>query len=161
MDTEERIRKNIEDILQNHAQEIRTIDAQIEEERAALEADLEEIRARAYPSMKYDNVRVQSSIDPDGKMVRMMEAIECRRARTERTIAALEERRQQIEAVHHNILSLDAKSKCVLLTLYYPRCTYEEAAFRLGVETSTVTRWRRTAIDRLTRRMLRLSTDCK
>lgn len=152
MDAEKRIRKNIEDILQNHAQEIRTIDAQIEAERAALEADLEEIRARAYPSMKYDNVRVQFSTDPDGKMIRMMEKIEKRRARAERNIEALEERKRQIETVYQHVLSLDAKSKCVLLTLYYPKHTYEEAAEILEVDVSTIARRRNAAIASLIKR---------
>lgn len=161
MDTEERIRKNIEDILQNHAQEIKTIEAQIDQEKAALEADLEEIRARVFPSVRYDTIRVQSSADPDAKMIRMMEAVERRRKRSERAIAPLEERKRQIEAVYQHVLCLDAKSKCVLLTLYYPRHTYEEAAYILGVETSTITRWRRKAIDRLAKRITRLSNDCK
>jgi DNA-directed RNA polymerase specialized sigma subunit len=152
VDAERRIRRNIEDILQNHDQEIMTIDAQIEAERAALEADLESIRARAYPSIKYDDVRVQTTSDPDGKMVHIVEAIERRRKRAERNIAALEERRRQIEAVYHNILSLDTKSKCVLLTLYYPKRTYEEAAEILNVDVSTIARRRKAAITSLVKR---------
>lgn len=155
MDAERRIRRNIEDILQNHAQEIKTIEAQIDQEKAALEADLEEIRARAYPSMKYDNVRVQSSTDPDGKMIRMMEKIEKRRARAEKNIEALEERKRQIETVYQHVLSLDAKSKCVLLTLYYPKHTYEEAAEILEVDVSTIARRRNAAIAFLVKRFWR------
>lgn len=129
-----------------------TIDAQIEAERAALEVDLESIRARAYPSIKYDDVRVQTTSDPDSKMVHIVEAIERRRKRAERNIAALEERRRQIEAVYHNILSLDTKSKCVLLTLYYPKRTYEEAAEILNVDVSTIARRRKAAITSLVKR---------
>lgn len=153
MDTEERIRKNIEDILQNHAQEIKTIEAQIDLEKATLEADLEEIRARVFPSVRYDTVRVQSSADPDAKMIRMMEAIERRQKRSERAIAPLEERKWQIEAVYQHVLCLDAKSKCVLLTLYYPRRTYEEAAEVLDVDVSTITKRRKVAIKKLTNRI--------
>lgn len=153
MDTEERIRKNIEDILQNHAQEIKTIEAQIDLEKATLEADLEEIRARVFPSVRYDTVRVQSSADPDAKMIRMMEAIEKRQKRSERAIAPLEERKRQIEAVYQHVLCLDAKSKCVLLTLYYPKRTYEEAAEALEVDVSTITKRRKVAIKKLTNRI--------
>jgi len=153
VDIEERIRKNIEDILQNHAQEIKTIEAQIDLEKATLEADLEEIRARVFPSVRYDTVRVQSSADPDAKMIRMMEAIERRQKRSERAIAPLEERKRQIEAVYQHVLCLDAKSKCVLLTLYYPRRTYEEAAEVLDVDVSTITKRRKVAIKKLTNRI--------
>lgn len=153
MDTEERIRKNIEDILQNHAQEIKTIEAQIDLEKATLEADLEEIRARVFPSVRYDTIRVQYSTDPDAKMIRMMEAIERRQKRSERAIAPLEERKRQIEAVYQHVLCLDAKSKCVLLTLYYPRRTYEEAAEVLDVDVSTITKRRKVAIKKLTNRI--------
>lgn len=153
MDTEERIRKNIEDILQNHAQEIKTIEAQIDLEKATLEADLEEIRARVFPSVRYDTVRVQSSADPDAKMIRMMEAIERRQKRSERAIAPLEERKRQIEAVYQHVLCLDAKSKCVLLTLYYPKRTYEEAAEALEVDVSTIARRRNAAIASLVKRL--------
>lgn len=41
--------RRVYDILKNHDQEMSTIEAQIDAERAALEEDLEAIRARAYP----------------------------------------------------------------------------------------------------------------
>ena len=67
--------------------------AQIEAERAALEADLAEIRTRAYPrAVRYDTPRVQSSPDPDGNMVKIAAAIERRTARTKRAVEALEDR---------------------------------------------------------------------
>jgi DNA-directed RNA polymerase specialized sigma subunit len=50
---------------------------------------------------------------------------------------------------------MDAKSKCVLLTLYYPRRTYEQAAEILEVDVSTVSRQRKTAVEKLTRRIIR------
>lgn len=153
MAAEERIRKNIEDILQNHTQEIRTIEYQIDAEKAALEADLEEIRARVFPSVRYDTIRVQSSNDPDAKMIRMLESIERREKRSERAIAPLEERKRQIETVYQHVLCLDAKSKCVLLTLYYPKRTYEEAAETLDVDVSTIARRRNTAIASLVKRL--------
>lgn len=155
-DRTERTTRRVYDILKNHDQEIRTIEAQIYAERAALEEDLEEIRSRAYPrGVRYDTPRVQSSPDPDGVMVKMAAAIERRTARTKRAIDALEERQRQIENVHAAVLDMDAKSKCVLLTLYYPRRTYEQAAEILNVDISTVSRQRKTAVERLARKIIR------
>ena len=117
--------RRVYDILKNHDQEMSTIEAQIDAERAALEEDLEAIRARAYPrGVRYDTPRVQSSPDPDGLLVKVADAIQRRTARTKRATDALEERQRQIENVHEAILTMDAKSKIVLLTLYYPRRTY-------------------------------------
>ena len=150
------------DILKNHDQELAVIDATIQAEREALEADLDRIRARATPrAVRYDTPRVQSSPDPDGGLVKIMEAIDRRTDAANRRIAALEERRRQIERVHEAILDMDAKSKIVLLTLYYPRRTYEQAAETLGVDVSTVSRQRKTAVDRLTRKLIRLYGEIK
>ena len=64
--------------------------AQIDAERAALEEDLEAIRARAYPrGVRYDTPRVQSSPDPDGLLVKVADAIQRRTARTKRATDAL------------------------------------------------------------------------
>lgn len=158
----ERTTRRVYDILKNHDQESRTIEAQIEAERAALEEDLEEIRSRAYPrGVRYDTPRVQSSPDPDGQMVKMAAAIERRTARTKRAIDTLESRQRQIDNVHEAVLDMDAKSKIVLLTLYYPRRTYEQAAETLNVDVSTVSRQRKTAVERLTRRIIRLYGEIK
>lgn len=152
----ERTAGRVRDILKNHDQEIRTIEAQIESERACLEKDLEEIRSRAYPrAIRYDTPRVQSTPDPDGNLVKIAAAIERRTARTKRAVDALEERQRQIEAVRETVLAMDAKSKIVLLTLYYPRQTYEQAAEALGVDISTVSRQRKDAVDKLVRRIIR------
>lgn len=154
---EERTTRRVYDILKNHDQETRTIEAQIEAERAALEADLAEIRTRAYPrAVRYDTPRVQSSPDPDGNMVKIAAAIERRTARTKRAVEALEERQRQIENVHEIVLAMDAKAKIVLLTMYYPRRTYEQAAEALGMDVSTVSRQRKTAVERLVRKYIRL-----
>lgn len=111
--------RRVYDILKNHDQEMSTIEAQIDAERAALEEDLEAIRARAYPrGVRYDTPRVQSSPDPDGLLVKVADAIQRRTARTKRATDALEERQRQIENVHEAILTMDAKSKIILLTLY-------------------------------------------
>ena len=68
--TLEQTTRRVYEILKNHDQESRTIEAQIEAERAALEEDLAAIRARAYPrGLRYDTPRVQSSPDPDGLMI--------------------------------------------------------------------------------------------
>ena len=62
--------RRVYDILKNHDQEMSTIEAQIDAERAALEEDLEAIRARAYPrGVRYDTPRVQSSPDPDLSLI--------------------------------------------------------------------------------------------
>lgn len=154
---EERTTRRVYDILKSHDQETRTIEAQIEAERAALEADLAEIRTRAYPrAVRYDTPRVQSSPDPDGNMVKIAAAIERRTARTKRAVEALEERQRQIENVHEIVLAMDAKAKIVLLTMYYPRRTYEQAAEALGMDVSTVCRQRKTAVERLVRKYIRL-----
>lgn len=161
-DRVERTTRRVYDILKNHDQESRTIEAQIAAERDALEEDLEEIRSRAYPrGVRYDTPRVQSSPDPDGQMVKMADAIQRRTARTKRAVDALEERQRQIEQVHEAVLAMDAKSKIVLLTLYYPRRTYEQAAETLGVDVSTVSRQRKTAVERLARRIIRLYGEIK
>ena len=57
--------------LRNHDQEARVIEAQIAAEKEALEADLEFILESAYPSSQLSDagVRVQSSPDPDGRLV--------------------------------------------------------------------------------------------
>lgn len=150
------------DILKNHDQELAVIDATIQTEREALEADLDRIRARATPrAVRYDTPRVQSSPDPDGGLVKIMEAIDRRTDAANRRIAALEERRRQIERVYETVLAMDARSKIVLLTLYYPRRTYEQAAEALGVDVSTVSRQRKTAVDRLTRKLIRLYGEIK
>lgn len=161
-DSTEKTTRRVCDILKNHDQELRTIEAQADAERAALEEDLAEIRSRAYPrGVRYDTPRVQSTPDPDGIMVKVAAAIERRTDRTKRAVDALEERRRQIELVREAILDMDAKSKIVLLTLYYPRRTYEQAAETLGVDVSTVSRQRKTAVDRLTRRLIRLYGEIK
>lgn len=161
-DSVEKTTGRVYDILKNHDQETRTIEAQIDAECAALEEDLAEIRSRAYPrGVRYDTPRVQSSPDPDGILVKVAAAIERRTDRTKRAVAALEERQRQIERVHDAVLDMDAKSKIVLLTLYYPRRTYEQAAEALGVDVSTVSRQRKTAVDRLTRKLIRLYGEIK
>lgn len=161
-DSVEKTTGRVYDILKNHDQETRTIEAQIDAARAALEEDLAEIRSRAYPrGVRYDTPRVQSSPDPDGILVKVAAAIERRTDRTKRAVAALEERQRQIERVHDAVLDMDAKSKIVLLTLYYPRRTYEQAAEALGVDVSTVSRQRKTAVDRLTRKLIRLYGEIK
>lgn len=161
-DSVEKTTGRVYDILKNHDQESRTIEAQIEAERAALEEDLAEIRSRAYPrGVRYDTPRVQSSPDPDGLIVKVAAAIERRTDRTKRAVAALEERQRQIDRVHDAVLDMDARSKIVLLTLYYPRRTYEQAAEALGVDVSTVSRQRKTAVDRLTRKLIRLYGEIK
>lgn len=158
----DRTTRRVYDILKNHDQETRTIEAQIEAERVALDEDLAEIRSRAYPrGLRYDTPRVQSSPDPDGLLVKVADAIKRRSDRTQRAVDALKARQDQIDQVRETVLNMDAKSAAVLLTLYYPRRTYEQAAEILGVDISTVSRQRKTAVDRLVRRIVRLYGEMK
>lgn len=48
------------------------------------------------------------------------------------------------------------RRRIVLLTMYYPRRTYEQAAEALGMDVSTVSRQRKTAVERLVRKYIRL-----
>ena len=70
---ESKVRTRVMEILRNHDQEARVIEAQIAAEKEALEADLEFILESAYPSSQLSDagVRVQSSPDTDGRLVRM------------------------------------------------------------------------------------------
>ena len=90
-----------------------------------------------------------------------MEAIDRRTDAANRRIAALEERRRQIERVYEAVLAMDAKAKIVLLTLYYPRRTYEQAAEALGVDVSTISRQRKNAVESLARRVARLEGESR
>ncbi len=144
----------VEDILKHHDQELQTIDLQIAAEQKRLDDDLESIRARAYPgAIQYDVPRVQSSPDSDQRFVTMADAIRRRTARANRIIADLERRRDLIEYVHDAIFGLDSRSVCLLLTLYYPTRTYNEAAEILGMDVSTLARQRRGAVEALARRI--------
>lgn len=65
------------DILRNHDQEARVIEAQIAAEKESLEYDLEEIlMSGAYPSTAINPTGVRaSSPDPDGNLVRMVDDV--------------------------------------------------------------------------------------
>ncbi|MFR6094671.1 MAG: hypothetical protein ACLUIW_04385 [Dysosmobacter welbionis] len=110
------------EILRNHDQEARVIEAQIAAEKEALEADLEFILESAYPSSQLSDagVRVQSSPDPDGRLVRMVDKRDRRRQRANEAIGNLERQLQQITEVQNLVYTLDTRSKCVLLALYLP-----------------------------------------
>ena len=119
--------------------------------KEALEADLEFILESAYPSSQLSDagVRVQSSPDPDARMVNMVTRTEKRRNTADRRIGALERQAQQIEDVLSAILDMDSQSKCVLLALYYPFRSYKEAADFLHMAKATIYRQRKTALDSL------------
>lgn len=122
---ESKVRTRVMEILRNHDQEARVIEAQI----AA--------------------VRVQSSPDPDGRLVRMVDKRDRRRQRANEAIGNLERQLQQITEVQNLVYTLDTRSKCVLLALYYPYRSYDEAAEFLQVERTTVYRQREIALNRL------------
>lgn len=150
---ESKVRTRVMEILRNHDQEARVIEAQIAAEKEALEADLEFILESAYPSSQLSDadagVRVQSSPDPDGRLVRMVDKRDRRRQRANEAIGNLERQLQQITEVQNLVYALDTRSKCVLLALYYPYRSYDEAAEFLQVERTTVYRQREIALNRL------------
>ena len=145
---ESKVRTRVMEILRNHDQEARVIEAQIAAEKEALEADLEFILESAYPSSQLSDagVRVQSSPDPDGRLVRMVDKRDRRRQRANEAIGNLERQLQQITEVQNLVYT---RSKCVLLALYYPYRSYDEAAEFLQVERTTVYRQREIALNRL------------
>lgn len=145
------VRFRVMDVLRNHDQEARVIESQIAVERAALAEDLKEILESAFPSSQLSDagVRVQSSPDPDARMVNMVTRTEKRRNTADRRIGALERQAQQIEDVLSAILDMDSQSKCVLLALYYPFRSYKEAADFLHMAKATIYRQRKTALDSL------------
>ena len=145
------VRFRVMDVLRNHDQEARVIESQIAAERAALAEDLKEILESAFPSSQLSDagVRVQSSPDPDARMVNMVTRTEKRRNTADRRIGALERQLQQITEVQNLVYTLDTRSKCVLLALYYPYRSYNEAAEFLQVERTTVYRQREIALNRL------------
>lgn len=148
---ERQVRTRVMDILRNHDQEARVIEAQIAAEKESLEYDLEEIlMSGAYPSTAINPTGVRaSSPDPDGNLVRMVDRRDRRRARADEAIANLERQLRQIEEVRSLVLTLDTRSKCVLLALYYPYRSYEEAAEFLQVDRTTVYRQREIALNKL------------
>ena len=100
------VRFRVMDVLRNHDQEARVIESKIAAERAALAEDLKEIMESAFPSGQLSDagVRVQSSPDPDARMVNMVTRAEKRRNTAARRIGALERQAQQIEDVLSAIL---------------------------------------------------------
>lgn len=146
---ESKVRTRVMEILRNHDQEARVIEAQIAAEKEALEADLEFILESAYPSSQLSDAVVQSSPDPDGRLVRMVDKRDRRRQRANEAIGNLERQLQQITEVQNLVYTLDTRSKCVLLALYYPYRSYDEAAEFLQVERTTVYRQREIALNRL------------
>lgn len=148
---ESQVRTRVMDILRNHDQEARVIEAQIAAEKESLEYDLEEIlMSGAYPSTAINPTGVRaSSPDPDGSLVRMVDRRDRRRTRADEAIANLERQLRQIEEVRSLVLTLDTRSKCVLLALYYPYRSYEEAAEFLQVDRTTVYRQREIALNKL------------
>ena len=135
---ESKVRTRVMEILRNHDQEARVIEAQIAAEKEAPSSQLSDA-----------GVRVQSSPDPDGRLVRMVDKRDRRRQRANEAIGNLERQLQQITEVQNLVYTLDTRSKCVLLALYYPYRSYDEAAEFLQVERTTVYRQREIALNRL------------
>lgn len=109
---ESKIRTRVMEILRNHDQEARVIEAQIAAEKETLEADLEFILESAYPSSQLSDagVRVQSSPDPDGRLVRMVDKRDRRRQRANEAIGNLKRQLQQITEVQ-DLVYFDSLAK--------------------------------------------------
>ncbi len=147
---ESKVRTRVMEILRNHDQEARVIEAQIAAEKEALEADLEFILESAYPSSQLSDagVRVQSSPDPDGKT-----GSHGRQARPKKTKSKRSDRQPgtPTSTDHRGSkpgLHPGHPFEC-LLALYYPYRSYDEAAEFLQVERTTVYRQREIALNRL------------
>ena len=110
------------EILRNHDQEARVIEAQIAAEKEAPGSRPGNYPESAYPSSQLSDagVRVQSSPDPDGRLDHMVDKRDRRRQRANEAIGNLEHQLQQITEVQNLVYTLDTRSKCVLLALYYP-----------------------------------------
>lgn len=145
------VRLRVMDILRNHSQEMRVIEAQIAAEKESLEADLEEILLqKAYPSTSLNPSGIRSpSLTPDDKLVQIVEKRDRRKQQAESRIADLKKQLAQIEEVKSIIYQLDTRSKCVLLALYYPYRSYNAAAEFLQTERTTIYRQRKIALERL------------
>ena len=129
----------IVDILENHDVELAALNRQLETLGATLEADLEEIRNRVYPgAIRYDLEKVQSSSDPDGALVAVVQACDERREQHKRDVQMILSRLRDIRGVYSAIQQLDALGKATLLNLYDPRKTMEQVAELMGVDVRTV-----------------------
>ncbi len=106
-------RTRVMDILRNHDQEARVIEAQIAAEKESLEYDMGELLlSGAYPSTAINptGVRVSSSHNPDGKLISTIERRQRRQTRADEAIAGLEDQLRQIEAVRIFVYQLDTRS---------------------------------------------------
>lgn len=139
-------------VLKHHDRELQAVEKQIAYERETLEEDLKRIRARALPgAVDYGKDPVQGgSPDPDGKMVAVMDALDHRKEAADRVFKKLTQQREEIEGIRLTILDMEDPNKDVLLALYYPYRTYEQAAAELGIDRSTVARRREIAFKKLT-----------
>lgn len=138
------------DILRNHEREQRVIEAQIEHEIESMNRDVDDLASGGYPKMAASLVKVQCGMsDPDAAVVNIVDQISKRRKRSESLIASLSERLQKIDAVQDLVLQMDSKSKTILIALYYPYRTYDQAASLLGIDSATLARQRSIAIERL------------
>ena len=91
----------------------------------------------------------------------MVDKRDRRRQRANEAIGNLEHQLQQITEVQNMVYALDTRSKCVLLALYYPYRSYDEAAKFLQVERTTVYRQREIALNRLFARAERSKAFCE
>lgn len=146
--TREEICRQVLGILRNHSQLQRTIELQIESEKAALLRDIEDIASRAYPSRSISEIHNSTGglMDHDGLIVNLVDKIDKRKQTGAARIERLNSELNKIDCVQRLILELDAKSRIVLTALYYPYRTYYAAAQLLEVEVTTITRQRSAAL---------------
>jgi DNA-directed RNA polymerase specialized sigma subunit len=161
-DQTEKARSWVAYVLKHHDRELRAIEDQITQEHESLQADLKRIRERAEPgAVDYGRDRVQGSAEPDARLVAIVDAIDRRQQRSDRTIERLERRRAAIEEIHLTIIDMDDPDKDVLLALYYPYRTYAQAAKVLYIDKSTVVRHRERAFNRLVKLVIKCNQTNK
>lgn len=150
------------DILENHDMELHALNRQLETLGGMLEADLEEIRHRVYPgAIRYDQERVQTSPDPDGSLVAVVQACDERREQHKRDVQSILARLRDIRAVYSAIQRLDAVGKVTLLSLYYPRKSTDKVAEGMGIDCKTVWRHRDKAVESLKDYFSEMSVDAR
>lgn len=153
--TRDEVRSALLEILRNHERERRVLEAQIIHEQKAFERDATEIAESGYPVMTLSDKVTSSKATADAATLHMVELIARRRDRSEALVYTLGKRLELIDAVQDLVLQMDARSRTTLVALYYPYRTYAQASAILGVNTTTLTRQRAIALERLVSRAIR------
>lgn len=138
------------DVLIHHGTDEYLIRREMENEKKKLQADLEELYSiLGIKAIVYQADKIQSSADPDAKLVAVMDKIQIRRDLYAISSERLQRKLNTIHGVKACIMDLPVADRNLLLALYYPRATYIEAARILGYDRSYVVRHRVEAIEKL------------